>query len=135
MRGKILRAVLFSLTALGTAAPASASLITGHWMDGFWNCKIDGRYAKMAWSIVDASEVSCTGNWCTSAALVRRKGRFAENGSRAVPLYNLRDGSKGRGAYFDHADGNRWWLGKPVGGVSTGYTTWQGKRYPLVCSK
>lgn len=134
MRGRTLRILLFALAGLGIAAPASASLITGHWIDGFWYCKIDGRYAKMVWSVADASEVSCTGKWCTSTALVKRKGRFVENGSRAVPLYNLRDGSRGIGAYFNHADGNLWWLAKPVNGVSTGWTTWQGKRYSLVCS-
>jgi hypothetical protein len=135
MRGRTLRAALFALAGLGFAAPASASLIVGHWLDGTWRCTIDGRPAVMRWQIVDDSQVSCTGDYCTSQALVRRKGTFSDNGSRWVALNNLRDGSQGRGAYFNHADGNRWWLPKPTGGRSVGYTTWQGNRYPLICRR
>ncbi len=35
--------------------------------------------------------------------------------------------------YFQHADGNRWYLAKPVSGKAQGWTTWQKHRYPLAC--
>jgi hypothetical protein len=135
MTGRTLRALIFALAALGTTAPAFASQIAGHWLDGLWQCTIDGRPARMRWVIVDAANVSCDGNWCTSSALVKRKGSFSDNGSQWVELKNLRDGQERRGSFFNHADGNRWYLPKPSNGRSVGHTTWQGTQYPLICWK
>ncbi|BCJ91529.1 hypothetical protein IZ6_22640 [Terrihabitans soli] len=88
----------------------------------------------MKWVIVDDPQVTCSGEWCTSAGLVRRKGSFSDNGSRWVPLLNLRNGGEGRGSFFNHADGNRWYLLKPdASGRARGHTTWNGNQYSLVC--
>jgi hypothetical protein len=134
MRGRNLRALLVALAGFGISAPASASFLVGHWLDGVWQCTIDGRPARMRWQVVDDPQASCSGDWCTSAALVRRKGSFSDNGSRWVPLLNLRDGQERRGAFFDHADGNRWYLRKPnSSGRAVGHTVWQGTQYPLIC--
>lgn len=117
--------------SLALTAPAVASQAIG-WWGGNWACNIDGRPARMKWVVVDDSQTSCDGNVCTSTSGVRWKGSFSDNGSRWVPLTNPRL-SDGGGMYFRHADGNRWFLRKPSGGRSTGWTTWNGSRYHLSC--
>lgn len=123
--------------AIGGAAgllvplPAEAGMASG-WWGGTWSCNIDGRPAKMKWTAVDDSQGSCDGDACTSTSGVRWKGSFSDNGSRWVPLGNARPGERS-GLFFRHADGNQWYLAKPAGSKSTGYTTWNGQRYRLSC--
>lgn len=109
---------------------AAASTVAG-WWGGSWNCNIDGRPARMRWAAVDAGQTECDGSVCTSTSAVRWDGRFSDNGSRWVPLRSPQ-GAQG-GFYFRHADGNRWYLAQPVAGRANGWTTWNGKRYPLAC--
>lgn len=109
-----------------------ASTVPGGWWSGSWKCNIDGRPARMKWHVADASEGSCDGDICSTSSAVRWAGSFSDNGSRSVPLSRASEGTKG-GLYFTHADGNRWYLAKPVGGKAVGYTTWNGQRYPLSC--
>lgn len=119
--------------AFGLCSAAHASMVGG-WWGGSWKCNIDGRPARMNWAAVDDSESSCDGDTCTSTSGAKWSGKFSDNGSRWVPLRDAREGSKG-GVFFRHADGNQWYLAKPVGGKAQGYTTWQGKRYPLACTR
>jgi len=116
---------------LAMSGPVLASQVVG-WWGGNWTCNIDGRPARMRWMTVDDSQTSCDGDTCTSTSGVRWRGSFSDNGSRWVPLTNPRRGDKG-GLYFNHADGNGWYLAKPVGNRATGWTTWNGRRYPLSC--
>lgn len=125
------RAIAAAAVYLGLLAGAQASQVGG-WWGGDWNCTIDGRPAKMKWTAVTVSEGSCEGDVCSQSTGAAWKGSFSDNGSRWVPLNNPRPGSKG-GLYFNHADGNRWYLPQPTGNRSNGWTTWQGKRYPLSC--
>lgn len=111
---------------------ATASQLVGRWWDGSWNCNIDGRPARMRWNIVDDSRTTCNGSICTTTSGVRRQGSFSDNGSRWVPLSDPREGNQG-GLYFRHADGNQWYLPKPTGNRTTGWTTWNGQRYSLSC--
>ena len=104
---------------VAVSTPANASTIEG-WWGGPWQCNIDGRPAQMKWVPVEGSSGLY---W---------KGSFSDNGSRWVPLTSARKGSQG-GVFFNHADGNRWFLAKPVGNKATGWTTWNGQRYPLSC--
>lgn len=113
------------------SSPVVASQAVG-WWGGNWNCNIDGRSAQMKWIVVDDSQTTCNGNICSTTSGVRWQGSFSDNGSRWVPLTNPREGNRG-GLYFRHADGNQWYLGKPAGNRTTGWTTWNGKRYPLSC--
>jgi Family of unknown function (DUF6006) len=116
---------------LTVTIPANASQVGG-WWNGSWNCNIDGRAAQMKWSVVDDSQTSCNGDVCSTAASVRWAGQFSDSGSRWVALNNARSGNNG-GLFFNHADGNRWYLAKPVSNKASGWTTWNGKRYPLSC--
>ena len=112
--------------------PLEAGLLPGKWWDGNWNCTIDGRPARMSWRIVDDSQGTSSGGVATTTSGVKRVGRFSDNGSAWVALSDAREGNNG-GLFFRHADGNQWYLPKPKGDRSSGWTTWQGKRYPLVC--
>lgn len=123
------RAAVIACCLLGSTAQAST---VGGWWGGNWKCTIDGRPAKMKWVPVSVDQGSCEGETCTSATSARWKGSFSDNGSPWVPLTDAREGKKG-GLYFKHADGNQWYLPKPTGTRSEGWTTWQGKRYKLAC--
>lgn len=112
-------------------SPAGAGMVTG-WWGGNWTCNIDGRPAQMKWVPVDDSQTSCNGDVCSTSSGARWKGSFSDNGSRWVPLNNPRTGNLG-GLYFNHADGNRWYLPKPTGRQTVGWTTWNGQRYRLAC--
>lgn len=119
--------------ALSLCAAAQASTVGG-WWGGSWKCNIDGRPARMTWVPASDSETRCDGETCTATSGAKWSGKFSDNGSRWVPLRDAQEGSKG-GVFFRHADGNQWYLAKPAGGKSQGYTTWQGKRYPLACTR
>ncbi len=132
------RSIAVSIVAMSAsllvAAPVQAGTVSG-WWGGSWSCSIDGRPARMRWSVVDDSQTSCDGDGvCTQTSGVKWSGRFSDNGSQWVPLTNARLGNNG-GVFFRHADGNQWYLAKPVGNATSGYTTWQGRRYPLSCRR
>jgi len=110
---------------------AYAGMVSG-WWGGSWTCNIDGRPARMNWSVVDNSQTTCQGDTCTSISGVRWKGSFSDNGSRWVSLSNARLGNRG-GLFFRHADGNQWYLPRPQGNRTTGWTTWNSQRYRLSC--
>jgi len=111
--------------------PSHASLSVG-WWGGTWTCNIDGRPARMKWSSVDNTQTSCDGETCSTVAGARWKGLFSDSGSQWAPLTNAHLGNDG-GLYFRHADGNKWYLPKPKGNKTTGWTTWNGNRYKLSC--
>lgn len=135
----IITAIQSSLPALSSSialclavfSPALASTASG-WWGGNWNCNIDGRPALMRWNVVDDSQTTCNGDVCSTTSGVRWKGSFSDNGSRWVALTEPRQGNRG-GLYFRHADGNQWYLAKPSGNKTVGWTTWNNQRYPLSC--
>jgi Family of unknown function (DUF6006) len=116
---------------LAVSGVATAGQVSG-WWGGKWNCTIDGRPARMNWVAVDDRQTTCDGDVCTTSSGARWQGSFSDNGSRWVPLTNPLRGNQG-GLYFRHADGNQWYLPQPSGNRTTGWTTWNGQRYPLVC--
>jgi hypothetical protein len=116
---------------LVASGPAPAGQVSG-WWGGSWTCNLDGRPARMRWFAVDDSQTACDGDICSSTSGVRWEGSFSDNGSRWVPLTNPSKGKQG-GLYFRHADGNQWYLPKPEGNRTTGWTTWNGQRYRLSC--
>lgn len=125
---------LFSITSCFSTAPVSAGMLVGEWWDGSWRCKIDGRPARMVWTVVDDPQSTSNGGIGTTTSNVKRIGRFSDNGSPWVSLSDARKDNKG-GLFFRHADGNQWYLPNPQGGKTSGWTTWQGKRYSLVCRR
>lgn len=119
-------------TAITLAAQtALASQVSG-WWGGKWSCNIDGRPARMQWVAANDTQTDCDGDTCTSTSGARWVGRFSDNGSKWVPLSNPRTGDRG-GLFFQHADGNKWYLAKPTSAKTQGWTTWNGQRYPLSC--
>jgi hypothetical protein len=131
MRHVLYASLIGLVLCFGSFSSAGASQAVG-WWGGAWSCNIDGRPAQMKWVVVDDSQTSCDGNICSTSSGVKWKGSFSDNGSRWVPLTNPRTGNLG-GVYFNHADGNRWYLPKPSGRQSVGWTTWNGQRYRLAC--
>jgi hypothetical protein len=127
-------AIVAALMYAALLAEANASGVAG-WWGGTWTCKIDGRPAQMKWVPVSVVEGDCEGDTCSQSSSAAWKGSFFD-GSQWVALNNPRPGSKG-GLYFNHADGNKWYLPEPkqtrVGMRSEGWTTWQGNRYKLIC--
>lgn len=118
--------------ACAFSGTAAAGQVSG-WWGGGWTCNIDGRPARMKWAAVDDTRTSCDGDTCSSSAGARWAGQFSDNGSRWVALTNPHSGNQG-GLLFRHADGNQWYLSQPQnGGKAVGWTTWNGKRYPLSC--
>lgn len=113
------------------SGPALAGQVAG-WWGGAWACNIDGRPAHMKWVAVDDSQTTCDGDICTTSSGARWKGSFSDNGSRWVPLTNPRQGTRG-GLFFQHADGNQWYLARPVDNKTKGWTTWNAQRYSLSC--
>lgn len=120
------------LLALAAQPQRAAASQAAGWWGGEWKCNIDGRPARMSWKVVDAPQTSCDGDVCSTAASVRWVGRFSDNGSRWVGLRDARNSSM-NGLYFRHADGNQWYLSAPAQGKTTGWTTWNSKKYKLVC--
>ena len=119
--------------AVIAVSPAFAGLVSG-WWGGSWSCNIDGRPARMQWTPVDDSQTTCHDGVCTTTSGARWSGRFSDNGSPWVPLTAARSGNQG-GLFFRHADGNQWYLAKPVSNQTSGWTTWNGRRYPLSCRR
>lgn len=119
---------------LAVAIPANAGLVSG-WWGGSWNCNIDGRSAQMRWTVVEDVEPPCNSDLCSSSSGVHWEGRFSDNGGRWVALKNPRTATNTGGLFFNHADGNRWYLAKPVSNKASGWTTWNGNRYPLSCRR
>ncbi|MFM7887955.1 MAG: DUF6006 family protein [Pseudanabaena sp.] len=113
---------------------ASASMVVGKWWNGEWRCNIDGRSARMRWYVADDSQTTCNGETCSNTSGVRWAGKFSDNGSPWVSLTDPKEGNRG-GLYFRHADGNQWYLPKPTGNRTKGWTTWNGQRYSLSCWK
>ncbi len=102
------------------------------WWQGSWECKVDGRPAKMNWDPVNDDPTSCNGDTCTINNSAKWKGSFSDNGSIWVPLTYFKRGKKG-GVFFYHSDGNKWYLALPVGTKTEGQTNWEGQRKPLTC--
>lgn len=132
--GKSLKIITATIAVLAAASPALAGIAPGWWA-GTWNCTIDGRPARMKWVTVEARETECEEDACPSSlSSAAWQGSFSDNGAAWLPLVNPRVGNKG-GVFFNHADGNKWYLPKPSGTQSAGWTTWNNQRLSLVCWK
>lgn len=121
-----------SAAALLAPANADASQVATGWYHGNWNCRIDGRPAQMRWEVRSKTVQSCRGNICSQYQTAYHQGWFSDNGARFVPLTYV--SSTGSTLTLRHADGNTWFL-RYSGGRANGHTTWNGRRYPLSCSR
>lgn len=129
--GRALAAALFA-AALAGGGPARASQVGGGWYMGDWRCTLDGRPTRIVWDVVSVDRGGDDGDVGTSVAVAERRGRFWDRGSWA-------ELSLGRATsttvHFKHADGNNWYMRRASATQATGYSTWQGRRFPLSCTK
>ena len=124
-------AVLLSAAA---AQPASASTASGGWYLGKWSCQLDGRPTRMEWRIVSVDYGGDNGDGtATSAAGAELRGRLWDRNGPWATLTRI--GSTGSTLSFRHADGNRWFLRLSGSNNASGYSTWQGTRYPFDCRR
>lgn len=132
MIDKRLAATALLAGVLAGGGPAAASQVAGGWYMGDWRCTLDGRPTRIVWDVVSVDHGASHGDVGTSVAGAERRGRFWDRGSWA----NL---SLGRATsttvHFKHADGNNWHLRRASATQATGYSTWEGRRYPLSCTK
>lgn len=124
-------AALFG-AALAGSAPASASQVPGAWFMGDWRCTLDGRPTRIVWDTVSVDHGSNHGDIGTSIAGVERRGRFWDRGSWASLSFGRATSTT---LHFKHADGNNWFLRRLSPTTARGNSTWNGRPYPLSCTK
>ncbi|WP_437720871.1 DUF6006 family protein [Sorangium sp. So ce861] len=125
--------LLFSVLA---GHRASASTCAQHWSFGRWSCSIDGRPSEMVWECVDDSRRHCRPDGtCTMTSGVKVAGWFREANSSWVNL--VRGSATAGDLHFTYTgDATAWYLRYDPRSLSaTGWTTWQGRRYPLTCRR
>jgi hypothetical protein len=120
------------LLAATPAVPAAASQVGGAWFMGDWRCTLDGRATRMIWRNVSVDLGSDDGDIGTSIAGVERRGRFLDGGTW-TDLTFVRATSTTLN--FRHSDGNAWFLRRLSATQARGNSTWNGRPYPLACTK
>lgn len=128
----ICAAIALMAAATFVPADAHASQVASRWFSGTWQCRIDGRPAQMRWEVRSKTIQNCRGNICSQSQVAYYQGWFSDNGARFVPLTHV--GSSGSTLTLRHSDGNTWFL-RYASGRANGHTTWNGRRYPLSCSR
>ncbi len=130
-----MKRTLIALTLLTLSGLSSASQVASQWYFGDWNCTIDGRSARMVWKVVDDPQTHCDGNVCSSSSGVAIRGWFNDSSSRWVSLEQPR--VQGNDFSFVYTgDRTNWFLRADASKRYTvGNTVWQGKAYPLSCTK
>jgi len=119
--------------------PAHASQVVGQWYHGNWSCRSDGRPARMRWVVRDDPgpsncryDARLREQVCSRTSGVTTVGEFWD---RNGPWRRLTIQTRGQNSlHFRHADGNPWFLQRS-GSRANGWTTWNGNRYPLQCSR
>ncbi len=131
--GRFAAAALFA-AAMAGSAPAPASQVAGGWYMGDWRCTLDGRATRIVWDVASVEHGSSHhgASHGTSVSGAERRGRFWDRGTWV-------DLSFGRATsttvHFQHPDGNNWYMRRISATQANGYSTWQGRRYPLSCTK
>ncbi|HLL31046.1 MAG TPA: DUF6006 family protein [Allosphingosinicella sp.] len=132
MRIRLLATAALFAAALVASGPATAGQVVGGWYMGDWRCTLDGRPTRIVWSVVSVDYGSSDGDIGTSVAGAERRGRFWDRGSWAN-LSLVRATSTTLN--FRHADGNNWFLRRLSPTTARGNSTWNGRPYPLSCTK
>ncbi len=125
----VLRLVACAALLSAFTTGAEAGTAPGGWYTGKWSCQLDGRPTRMEWRIVNVDY----GGPGTSVAGAELRGRLWDRNGPWATL--TRTGSTASTLTFRHADGNRWFLRRGGGNTASGYSTWQGNRYPFDCRK
>ncbi|MEE3717825.1 DUF6006 family protein [Tumidithrix elongata RA019] len=125
---------LIPLSLFLASGQAIASQVATEWYFGRWNCNIDGRSARMQWSVVNDPQTNCSGGVCSTTSGVRIVGRFSDNGSAWVPLAKQRSSSTTLNIRYLGAEQDNWFLRYDrSSNIANGWTTWRGNRYSLRC--
>ena len=130
MRIKLLAAA--AVFAATPAAPASASQAPGAWFMGDWRCTLDGRQTRMVWRNASVDHGGSDGDIGTSVAGVERRGRFLDRGAWSDLTFGRATSTT---LNFRHSDGNGWFLRRLSPTTARGNSTWNGRPYPLSCTK
>lgn len=118
--------------ALAASAPAEASQVAGGWYMGDWRCTLDGRPTRIVFDVVSVEHREHQGHSGTSVSGAERRGRFWDRGAWA----NLSlERATSTSVHFKHADGNNWFLRRISATQARGNSTWNGRPYPLSCTK
>lgn len=125
---------LFLAILAAPSAPAAASTVAGGWYMGDWRCTLDGRPTRMVWRVVSVDYGSSDGDVGTSVAGAERRGRLQDRGAWANLTFQRATSTT---LNFRHQDGNNWFLRRNASAANqaTGFSTWQGQRYPFSCTK
>ena len=100
-------------------APTATAAEQSQWFAGTWTGTIDGRPATMRWRVTGSGK---------GRQIV---GEFSDGSSGSYVPLNY-DSHTPDELFFRHADGNSWYLARKQDGQASGYTTWNGQKYPLV---
>lgn len=111
--------------AAGAALPKGAPIrltVSHPWFLGTWTGTLDGRPSTMRWFVVGTGPERKIG------------GDFSDGSTgRYVPLTH--DSNNANRLFLRHADGNQWMLAETGDGQAQGWSTWQGRQFPLVMSR
>ena len=129
---RLLTTAAIFAAALAASAPAGASQVAGRWFMGDWRCTLDGRPTRIVWNVVSVEHGEHHGGHGTSVAGAEWRGRFFDRGAWA-DLSFVRATSTTLN--FKHADGNGWFLRRISATQARGNSTWNGRPYPLACTK
>lgn len=132
MKAKRFLTAALLVAAFSGGAPATASQAPGAWFMGDWRCTLDGRATRMVWRNVSVDHGSHHGDVGTSVAGVERRGRFQDGGAWADLTFGRATSTT---LNFRHADGNNWFLRRISATQARGNSTWNGRPYPLACTK
>ncbi|HEX8574368.1 MAG TPA: DUF6006 family protein [Allosphingosinicella sp.] len=123
---------LLTAALLAATAPATASTVPGGWFIGDWRCTLDGRQTRMTWRIVSVDYGRTDGEVGTSVAGAEYRGRFMDGGTWTDLTYGRATSTT---LNFRHSDGNAWFLRRISATQARGNSTWNGRPYPLSCTK
>jgi hypothetical protein len=129
---KHLAAAALIVAGLGGSGPAAASQVPGAWFMGDWRCILDGRPTQMVWRVVSVDHGSSDGEVGTSVAGAERRGRFLDRGVWSDLTFGRATSTT---LNFRHSDGNGWFLRRLSATAARGNSTWNGRPYPLSCTK
>jgi hypothetical protein len=118
--------------AMAGSAPAPAGQVAGGWYMGDWRCTLDGRGTRIVWDVVSVQHGSHDGHTGTSVSGAERRGRFWDRGAWAALSLERATATT---VHFKHADGNNWFLRRISATQARGNSTWNGRAYPLSCTK